>query len=140
MRRWRARLRLLPLAVRTVVLFTRVEVGLRRSDLPALAGRLGVVLAGPGDSPDPTAAPATVSGRSARQALTVVTRVSERWPAGDTCLRRCLVLGVLLAPVRPVLTLGVRRAEDGTIAAHSWLVVGGRSLDPMAERYGILTW
>lgn len=136
MRRWPTRLRLVPLAVRTVLLFTRVEVGLRRTDLPTLAGRLGVRLADAGESP----VPSTVSGRSVRQALTVVTRVSERWPAGDTCLRRCLVLGALLAPVRPVLTLGVRRAEDGSIAAHSWLAVGGRSIDPMAERYEVLTW
>ena len=135
--RSRDRPRLALLTVRAIVLFVRVELGLRTTDLPTLAARLGLVI---GDA-QPVAAPATpaVSGRSAREALAVVTRVSRHWPPGDTCLRRCLVLGALLAPARPVLTLGVQRADDGSIGAHSWLVIGGASIDPMAERYTILT-
>ena len=133
----RRRAHLALLTVRTIALFGRVELGLRTGDLPTLARRLGLQL---GDASEPVARrPGAMTGRQVREALAAVTRVSRRWPAGDTCLRRCLVLGTLLAPVHPMLAIGVRRGDDGTIGAHSWLVVNGTSLDPMAAQYTSLS-
>jgi hypothetical protein len=58
-----------------------------------------------------------------------------RWPFGDTCLRRCLVLGQRLRHLDPVLRIGVAVGGDGSWSAHSWLEIGGRSLDVEAEKY-----
>ena len=54
---------------------------------------------------------------------------TSRWRAGDTCLRRCLLLGQRLRRLDPVLRIGVRRDEPGAFQAHSWLKISGRSLD-----------
>lgn len=113
-----------------------VELSLRRSTLPDTARRLGIELdlsGGPSaDAAD--AAPPTLPV-TARRNVRTVENVVGRWPFGDTCLRRCLVLGQRLRRLHPVLVVGARRTSDGAVAAHSWLVVGGRSLDPTAADF-----
>ncbi|WP_394855327.1 lasso peptide biosynthesis B2 protein [Rhodococcus cerastii] len=64
-----------------------------------------------------------------------VERVSRRIGMGDRCLRRCMVLAIEIRGHAPVLRIGVRRSNDKRFAAHSWLEIGGGSLDPEAERY-----
>jgi hypothetical protein len=112
-----------------VVLWTaaRVELLLRTSDLPATCRRLGVVL----DVGDPTRprGPMAVLPRWARAPARWTDVLLGHWPFGDTCLRRCLVLGARLQGLAPVLRLGVRETRPGQVAAHAWLEVGGRPLD-----------
>lgn len=54
------------------------------------------------------------------------------------CLRRGLVLGRLLADLRPVLRIGVSRAE-GRFDAHAWLEIDGVVIaedgDPRGDRF-----
>lgn len=64
--------------------------------------------------------------------------VAERWPAGDTCLRRCLLVGHRLRRLDPVLRIGVRRDETGVFQAHSWLEIAGRSLDAGSDGFATL--
>lgn len=117
-------------------LFVRVEIGLRFDDLPSLCRRLGIRLDG---SPDADgSAPRPLSRRAAMDAVTLVRHVSRRWPWGDTCLRRSLVLGAALASARPTLVLGVRKSRDGDFAAHAWLEVDGVSSDPTSTQFSRL--
>jgi hypothetical protein len=59
------------------------------------------------------------------------------WPGGN-CLRRCLLLGNRLRKLDPVLRIGVRRDEHDQFAAHSWLEIDGRTLDPSASAFHVL--
>lgn len=117
----------LPQPVTVLVVATVVEVGLRTTSLPRVCRWLGVRL-------DLTT-PATAVGSSptlprwAADSAAVVDRVLRRWPMGETCLRRCLVLGHRLRGLDPVLRIGVRRGPAGEFLAHSWLEIGGHSLD-----------
>ncbi|MCT2585754.1 lasso peptide biosynthesis B2 protein [Actinophytocola sp. S1-96] len=108
---------------------------LRRHDLPTVCARLGIV---PDlDSGDPPATgPAVLPGR-ARTAIRACSAATRRWRHGDTCLRRCLLVGNRLRHLSPVLRIGVRRDGDG-ILAHSWLEVDGRTLDPTAVDFAPL--
>lgn len=112
-----------------VVLWTaaRVELLLRTSDLPGTCRRLGIVL----DVDDPTmpSGPLAVLPGWARGPDRWTGILIGRWPFGDTCLRRCLVLGARLHGLGPVLRLGVRDAPRGQVAAHAWLEIDGRPLD-----------
>lgn len=49
------------------------------------------------------------------------------WPWRRTCLKRCLPIYALLARAgRPAeLQVGVRRGDDGALAAHAWLTRSG---------------
>lgn len=132
----------LAMLVRALVSFARVEWGLRRGTLPQLCDRLGVRLeSGPtGSVPVQPAWPATVPRWQVVQVVTLVGRLTRRWPFGDTCLRRCLVTGHLLARIGTPVTvvIGVRRV-DGVVQAHSWLEIGGMSLDASSAEWERMT-
>lgn len=113
----------------------RVEVLLRRRDLPSVCRRLGIALDVESASP-PSTEPAVLPGR-ARTTLRACSSATRRWPAGDTCLRRCLVAGRRLRHLSPVLRIGVRRDETAFLA-HSWLEVDRRTLDPTAVDFDTL--
>ena len=113
----------------------RIELLLRRRDLPAVCRRLGIAVDLESAAP-PASEPAILPGR-ARTALRACTAATRRWPAGDTCLRHCLVVGHRLRRLSPVLRIGVRRDERGFLA-HSWLEVDGRTLDPTSVGFATL--
>ncbi len=113
-----------------------IEISLRTTDLRATCRRLGVSceLASP-------ALPATelaVLPRRTRRAVRASLVVVSHWPAGDTCLRRCLLVGHRLRKLQPVLRIGVKRDTRGEFSAHSWLEFGGRTLDPTASEFATL--
>jgi len=132
-RRYGQCLRLVPVLVITIV----VEIGLRSTTLPRLARLLGVRMSVNGEPVHGAAPPGLTVLSTHRIALygRTIPRVLRRWPFGDTCLRRALILGFFIRRVDPVLVIGVRRDETGKIAAHAWLVVAGTTLDPSATRY-----
>lgn len=117
-----------------------IELGLRFVRLPTLARALGCPLA-----LDPNDAVADFGGtgehRRARQPFTPdelrslvdAERVLRRWPPGDTCLRRALLVGCVLRRRRPTLRVGVAKV-DGVVNAHAWLDIEGRPLNPMDSR------
>jgi hypothetical protein len=113
---------------------TRIELGLRRGDLPTLCRALGIEC----DlrSATPPATVPVVLPRRTRTAVLACAYAVALWPAGDTCLRRCLVLGRRLRTLDPVLRIGVRRDPD--LVVHSWLEIGGRTLDTTAAQYSTL--
>jgi hypothetical protein len=132
-RRQLARARLL---VVVVALLVRVEIGLRHRPLPDLCRRLGIGLGGA--VPDRAAGEVPDREWLARR-VRAVDRVMRHWPPGDTCLRRCLVLGRLLRRTSPTLVLGVRRVEGSSVEAHSWLEIGGRPVDRSSSSYAVFT-
>jgi hypothetical protein len=111
----------------------RIELGLRRHDLPTLCRKLGI--AWDLQSAEPPGRERAILPRNTRTAVLASCHVVARWPAGDSCLRRCLVLGHRLRRLTPVLRIGVRRDEAGAFLAHSWLEIGGGALDPAAADY-----
>lgn len=52
----------------------------------------------------------------------------------SNCLRRSLLLGLLLRRLHPQLRLGVMR-HDGALRMHAWLEIEGHPLDPVAASY-----
>jgi len=130
------RVRAVAEVLRALAVLVRVEFGLRRTDLRTTCRKLGVRcdLTSTAAPPDERA----VLPRRARVPINAAYLVVSRWPAGDTCLRQCLVIGHRLRDLDPVLRIGVRREPDGAFSAHSWLEVGGRSLDPAAVGYAAL--
>lgn len=113
-----------------------IEVSLRTTDLRTTCWRLRVDcdLAS-------TAAPASqlaVLPRHARRAFFASRLVVSRWPAGDTCLRRCLLIGHRLRRLGPVLRIGVKRGPNGELAVHAWLEIDGCTLDPTAVEFAAL--
>lgn len=150
----------LSLIVRTAAVAGAVEIALRcRMRLDHLARLVGAPLemaASPaGYSADAglaaEALSGTLSGAPSRGPDYVVVEdrrrcvalVLRRWPFGDSCLRRALVLGALLRRFDPRLRVGVaRNVEDGAqgVTAHAWLETtlgsfghDGRSV-PLAAR------
>lgn len=113
-----------------------IELSLRTTDLPGTCRRLRVAC--DLESGSPPAAEVAVLPRNARAAVIAAYVVASRWPAGDTCLRRCLLLGHRLRRLAPVLRIGVRRGPDGAFSAHSWLEVLGGTLDATASEYAVL--
>jgi hypothetical protein len=112
-----------------VVVAVVVEVGLRTTTLPRLAGLLGAPLATDGFDTYVAPTEATPLPRWAARRVETSRRVLRHWPFGDTCLRQALVCGWLLRRLGPVLQLGVAKV-DGDVRAHAWLVVGGSVIDP----------
>ena len=129
------RLRFLGEVARAFVGLARIELLLRRRDLPTVCRRLGIAWDLESAAP-PATEPAVLPGR-ARTALRACSAATKRWPAGDTCLRRCLVVGHRLRALSPVLRIGVRRDADGFLA-HSWLEIDGRTLDPTSADFATL--
>jgi hypothetical protein len=123
------------LLVLVVGLYLRIELGLRRHPLPELCRRLGIGL---GDRVPHLATGEVPSRVWLARRVRAVRRVSRHWPFGDTCLRRCLVLGSLLRCTGPVLVLGVRRTAGASVEAHSWLEIAGRPVDPSSSSYAVL--
>ncbi|MQA14194.1 MAG: lasso peptide biosynthesis B2 protein [Pseudonocardiaceae bacterium] len=113
-----------------------IEISLCSTDLPSTCRRLGVGC--DLDSPAPPATRLAVLPRRTRRAVLGSLAVVSRWPAGDTCLRRCLLIGHRLRGLEPVLRIGVRRDANGEFSAHSWLEFGGRTLDPTASEFAAL--
>lgn len=111
----------------------RVELALRRHGLEAVCEMVGVHLdLGVDETPEPTDRRLP---SSARVSFWAVDQVMRRWPWGDTCLRRCLVLGQRIRRMDPVVRIGVRTTGDGSFAVHSWLQVNGRALDSGAGAF-----
>ncbi|MPZ64375.1 MAG: lasso peptide biosynthesis B2 protein [Pseudonocardiaceae bacterium] len=113
-----------------------IEISLRTSDLPTTCRRLGVAY--DLDSPAAPGAVLAVLPRRRRRVVLASLAVVSRWPAGDTCLRRCLLIGHRLRGLKPVLRIGVRRDTAGAFSAHSWLEFAGRTLDPAAFEFAPL--
>jgi Transglutaminase-like superfamily len=109
-----------------VGLLVVIELSLRRTTLPATCRRLGVRFDLDGAAPVRGVTP--VLPRWALPRVRAARLVAAHWPAGDTCLRRCLLVGHRLQRLDPVLRIGIRRA-GGTFGAHSWLEIAGRPLD-----------
>lgn len=113
-----------------------VEMRLRRGTLPALTDRLGIRL---DLHSGEVGQPGAVMPRWCGRRITTTYRVLRYWPFGNTCLRRCLVMGQRLHALDPVLRIGVRTAEAGGVEAHSWLEIDGKVLDLSAGEYLVLT-
>lgn len=133
----RARRLLDPQFAAAAVVALVVEIGLSISTVPRVARLLGIRLARDDDA-EPVEVPADIPTVWIRRRYVEVNRVLRRWPFGNTCLRRALVLGQRIRRLDPVLVIGVRHGEDGQLAAHAWLVVGDIALDPLAAHYAPL--
>lgn len=121
--------------VRAAAVLALIEVLLHSRDLPTTCRLLRIEL-------DVTSAGApgtatVVLPANTRVALRAADAALSRWPFGDTCLRRCLLVGHRLRALRPVLRIGVMR-QEGTFGAHAWLEIGGATLDPEASQYAAL--
>jgi Transglutaminase-like superfamily len=119
-----------------VALLIVIEASLRRTSLPATCRRLALRL--DLDSSTPPAGATPILPRWTRVRVRAALLVLARWPAGDTCLRRCLLIGQRLRRLDPVLRIGVRRDEAGSFGAHSWLEIGGHTLDVEAVDFATL--
>lgn len=131
---FRGRVRFTYELARALWWLTWIEIGLRRHPLPEVCRRLGIEC----DlrSATPPATEPVVLPRRTRTAVLACAYAVARWPLGGTCLRRCLVLGRRLRMLDPVLRIGVRRDDD--LVVHSWLEIGGRTLDATSARYATL--
>ncbi len=116
---------------------SRAEWSLRYRTLPTTARALGIGIAAVDpvlreaiSAPDRFALPEW-AWRRARIAAFVM----RRWPFGDTCLRRALVIGNRLAVLAPDLVIGIRAATSRDVDAHAWLRISGVDLDPLAADY-----
>ncbi|WP_051400084.1 lasso peptide biosynthesis B2 protein [Haloechinothrix halophila] len=122
-------------AARAVVTLLVIEVCLRTGGVDTACARLGL-------RSDLTSARQPRAGhvvlpRRTKTPVRACCAVASAWPAGDTCLRRCLLLGHRLRQLDPVLRIGVRR-EDAVFAAHAWLEIDGVALDPASAGYAAL--
>jgi transglutaminase superfamily protein len=131
---FRRRVRFTYELVRALWWLTRIEIGLRRHTLPEVCRKLGIEC----DlrSAAPPAIEQVVLPRRTRTAVLACAYAVARWPLGGTCLRRCLVMGRRLRMLDPVLRIGVRREDE--LVVHSWLEIGGRTLDATSAQYATL--
>jgi hypothetical protein len=118
-----------------LVVALRVELALRRRGLDEVCSAVGVRL---DLTPDASTTAPRPLPASTRASFAAVQRVLARWPWGDTCLRRCLVLGQRLRRLDPAMRIGVRMTPDGDLAVHSWLHVHGRDLDTGTADFHVL--
>lgn len=123
-------------SVRAVATLLVIEACLRTGGVDRACARLGL-------RSDLTSARQPRAGdvvlpRRVRTPVRACCAVVSALPAGDTCLRRCLLLGHRLRELDPVLRIGVSRGPDAVFAAHAWLEIDGISLDPEALRYAAL--
>lgn len=115
-----------------VCVATWCECQIRWAPLPVLARRFGVRLGGAGD--DDVADGLPDLPLWARRRLRLTRRVMRHWPVSGVCLRYSLVAGRQLRALDPELRVGVGK-RDGSVVAHAWLVIGGRSLDVFEDAY-----
>lgn len=117
-----------------------VEIGLRTMSLPRLAALVGAPIAweDPHAGTDDAAASRVVLSRDSRLRVRAAQRALRRWPFGDTCLRRALVIGQRLRRLHPRLHVGVAKL-DGEVRAHAWLVIDGSILDTFHAASSYLT-
>jgi hypothetical protein len=109
-----------------------IEVGVRTTRVDRVASALGVRFLSGGSLRD-GAELVRVSDHE-RRWLRNAARLLRRWPLDATCLRRSLLTGWVLRRHEPLLVIGVR-SEEGQIAAHAWIRLGDRDLDPGASTY-----
>ncbi|HVW41030.1 MAG TPA: lasso peptide biosynthesis B2 protein [Amycolatopsis sp.] len=123
--------------VRALWTMVGIEKSLRANDLRTTCQRLRLRI----DLRDatPPGSEIAVLPRDTRAAMWAAEAVTSHWPAGDTCLRRCLLVGHRLRALDPVLRIGVKRDARGAFAAHSWLEIDGRTLDTTAAEYAVLS-
>jgi hypothetical protein len=114
------------------VVLLGIELGLRSTRVDRVASALRVRFLSGGSLHD-GAELVPVSDRE-RRWLRNAARLLRRWPLDATCLRRSLLTGWVLRRHEPQLVIGVR-SEEGRIAAHAWIRLGGRDLDPGAHTY-----
>ncbi len=131
----RRRARLFVELARAGLWLVLVELSLR-GGLPRTCQRLGIELDLSSAAP-PSTSPAVLPRRTRTPVLACCLAV-RHWPAGDTCLRRCLLIGHRLRALGPVLRIGVRRLPNGEFSAHSWLEIDGHTLDAAAADYQTL--
>lgn len=115
-----------------------VEAGLRFGTVPRLARTLGIQMNQDQDfelRPNAAKPDDLPTLWMIRKRHLAVTRVFRHWPFGDTCLRRALVLGQRLRHLDPVLMIGVKHNDSGSLQAHAWIAVAGIALDPLAAQY-----
>jgi hypothetical protein len=108
----------------------RVERLLRTRELPETCRALGISFLEDTARDEAWRLPAWAYTRS-EDAL----RVVRRWPWGDTCLRRALVIGHRIRSLEPTLVVGVQGDRDGEVRAHAWLRIHGHDLDPESAAY-----
>ncbi len=109
----------LPSLLYCTLIAARVELLLKFRPLDIAAKRLGVVISWQSNSSG-SVSPQASGNDFARNHLANVDSIMRRWPFGDTCLRRSLILGKLLADFNPKLLIGVG-TQDSTILAHAWI-------------------
>ncbi|WP_081628859.1 lasso peptide biosynthesis B2 protein [Smaragdicoccus niigatensis] len=131
------KIRLVPLAARILARLLAVEIGLRITKLPSVCRLLRIRLDMSASRPA-SMSEVEIPGRFVR-AVNLTNWTTQRWPWGDTCLRRCLVLAVQLRDLEPVVRIGVTRDARGAFLAHSWLEISGQSIDPMSADFVTLT-
>ena len=121
-------------ALAIVAVAARIECSLRRRGLPETASRFGLRLDGPTSETSECEHGGIPRWAIRRARLAEI--LMRRWPFGDTCLRKSLVIGNRIAALSPQLLIGVRAAEDdGSIAAHAWLRVCGIDIDPASAEF-----
>lgn len=121
-------------ALATLAVAARIELSLRRHGLPATASRFGLHLGGPSSANAPTRREPLPSWAVRRARLAVL--LMRRWPFGDTCLRKSLVIGNRLSALSPQLFIGVRSSKgEGFQSAHAWLQINGINIDPTSAEY-----
>ncbi|WP_193311277.1 lasso peptide biosynthesis B2 protein [Georgenia satyanarayanai] len=116
-------------ALRTAVLATAVEIGLRTLPLPRLAHllRVRLVLDGTaGRRTDPRLIRLT---EEERERLDVTWRVLRHRPFNGTCLRRALLGAHALRYRDHAVRIGVQKVA-GEVKAHAWLEIDGIVVDP----------
>jgi hypothetical protein len=115
--------------IRAVLVLMAIEIGLRTTRLPVLAGRLGCGLALDGGPALPTGKVLDITDDEWTR-LDLAGKLMRHWPFPSTCLRRALLAGHVLRNRKPQLRIGVAKIH-GVVTAHAWLDIGGVSLDPI---------
>ena len=126
---WSLRFDLRCAVVKAAIVVSFVEIGLRTTNIDALAKRMHVPLA-------PRSAHVPKTGADDFGALTASEQrsfwacgwVLNRWSFEGTCLRRALVKGYFLRRRNPALLLGM--ADNGE-TAHAWVEAGDLTFDAL---------